>query len=274
MRKRKLGNSGLEVTPLCLGGNVFGWTIDEAASFQVLDAFVAAGFDFIDTADVYSRWAPGNQGGESETILGSWLKRSGMRDKVVIATKVGMEMGPNKKGLAKPYILQAVEDSQPCGGSRPSALICIKPTWTMLPLRWKRRWRHLRTCSRQEKCVPSAPRTTPASGLLQALAVSQKAGLLVQHECLQPPSPNLSAERADYEAKLEPLNAWAHGIGVISYCTAPGQGISDGQISLGERLGQERARARGQGVSERTRISHSRRSRSSRQGRSLDAARG
>src|SRR4051794_33995051 len=108
---RKLGGSGIEVAPLAFGGNVFGWTVDEATSFRLLDAFVGAGFNLLDTADVYSRWVPGNQGGESETIIGKWLKQGGKRDQVVIATKVGMEMGPGQKGLSKPYIFQAVERS-------------------------------------------------------------------------------------------------------------------------------------------------------------------
>jgi aryl-alcohol dehydrogenase-like predicted oxidoreductase len=111
MTRRKLGNFGLEVAPLALGGNVFGWTIDEATSFRVLDAFVDAGFDLIDTADVYSRWAPGNQGGESETIIGNWLKQSGKRAQVIIATKLGMEMGPGKKGLSRSYTKEAAEAS-------------------------------------------------------------------------------------------------------------------------------------------------------------------
>ncbi len=111
MKKRKLGNSGLEVAPLALGGNVFGWTADEPTSFRILDAFTAAGCNLIDTADVYSTWVPGNKGGESETILGKWLKRSGNRGKVLIATKVGKEMGPDRKGLSKSYILRAAEDS-------------------------------------------------------------------------------------------------------------------------------------------------------------------
>lgn len=111
MNKRKLGRSGLEIAPLVFGGNVFGWTIDEAASFKLLDAFVAHGFNCIDTADMYSTWVPGHVGGESETILGKWMKQRGNRDKVVIATKVGWEMGPDRKGLSKAYILRAVEDS-------------------------------------------------------------------------------------------------------------------------------------------------------------------
>ena len=111
MRKRKLGKTGFEVAPLALGGNVFGWTADEATSFKLLDAFVDKGFSLIDTADVYSRWIPGHKGGESETIIGNWLKKSGKRSQAVIATKVGLDMGDGKKGLSASYIQRAVEDS-------------------------------------------------------------------------------------------------------------------------------------------------------------------
>ncbi|MFP5437559.1 MAG: aldo/keto reductase [Bacteroidia bacterium] len=111
MEKRQLGESDLYVYPITFGGNVFGWTIDEKQSFEILDAFTGAGFNFIDTADVYSRWAEGNTGGESETIIGNWLQKRGRRDDVIIATKVGSDMGDGKKGLKKAYILQAVEDS-------------------------------------------------------------------------------------------------------------------------------------------------------------------
>src|SRR5438105_744266 len=108
MNKRKLGRSGLEVAPLAFGGNVFGWTVDERTSFRLLDAFAAAGFNLVDTADVYSVWAPGHHGGESETIIGKWLKRSRAREEIIIATKVGMEMAPDKKGLSRAQILQSV----------------------------------------------------------------------------------------------------------------------------------------------------------------------
>src|SRR5947207_1509391 len=111
MKKRKLGNSAIEIAPFMLGGNVFGWTADEPTSFELLDLFISSRFDFVDTADSYSTWAPGHKGGESETIIGNWLKRSGKRDKVIIATKVGMEMGPGEKGLRKAYILEAAERS-------------------------------------------------------------------------------------------------------------------------------------------------------------------
>ncbi len=111
MQMRTLAQTGHKVAPLMLGGNVFGWTIDEKQSFQVLDAFVDRGFNFIDTADVYSRWKPGNKGGESETILGAWFARTGLRGKVVLATKVGMDMGGEQKGLSRRHIMSAVEAS-------------------------------------------------------------------------------------------------------------------------------------------------------------------
>src|ERR1700730_9438654 len=110
MKKRRLGKSEIEVAPLMLGGNVFGWTVDEATSFKILDAFVDAGLDFIDTADSYSTWVPGHQGGESETIIGNWMKSRGNRASIVIATKVGMEMR-GQKGLSKAHILASVEGS-------------------------------------------------------------------------------------------------------------------------------------------------------------------
>jgi aryl-alcohol dehydrogenase-like predicted oxidoreductase len=111
MERRRLGNSGFDIAPLVLGGNVFGWTIDEPTSFEVLDAFVAGGFNCIDTADAYSRWHPGNAGGESETTIGNWLSARGGRDRLVIATKVGAEMAPGKKGLSAARIVEGAEAS-------------------------------------------------------------------------------------------------------------------------------------------------------------------
>lgn len=108
---RPLGRSSLRVSPLAFGGNVFGWTVDEAASFKLLDAWLDAGFNFVDTADVYSAWVPGHVGGESETIIGKWLKHSGKRNRVVLATKVGKPMGEGKVGLSPKYIREAVEAS-------------------------------------------------------------------------------------------------------------------------------------------------------------------
>jgi len=111
MQKRKLGKSELELAPLAFGGNVFGWTADEKTSFKLLDAFADAGFNFVDTADSYSNWVPGNQGGESETIIGNWLKQRGDRDKMLIGTKLGSQLSPERKGLSKKYILESVEGS-------------------------------------------------------------------------------------------------------------------------------------------------------------------
>jgi aryl-alcohol dehydrogenase-like predicted oxidoreductase len=111
MQTRALGATDISIVPLVFGGNVFGWTVDASGAFNLLDAFVDRGLNCIDTADVYSRWLPGNKGGESETILGEWFKRSGKRDKIVLATKVGMDMGNGKKGLRKRYILEAAEAS-------------------------------------------------------------------------------------------------------------------------------------------------------------------
>lgn len=109
--KRKFGKSDLLVSPISLGGNVFGWTIDEPQSFKILDAYVGAGFNFIDTADVYSIWKEGNQGGESETIIGNWLQKRGRRDDLIISTKVGSDLGNGKKGLRAGYIKEAIEAS-------------------------------------------------------------------------------------------------------------------------------------------------------------------
>ncbi|THD33062.1 MAG: aldo/keto reductase [Flavobacterium johnsoniae] len=111
MEKRQLGNTDLHIYPVAFGGNVFGWTLDEKKSFEILNGFTEAGFNFVDTADVYSRWAPGNTGGESERIIGKWLKEKKNRHNIVLTTKVGSDMGDGRKGLKKQYILKAVEDS-------------------------------------------------------------------------------------------------------------------------------------------------------------------
>ena len=111
MEKRRLGPAGPEVPVICLGGNVYGWTLPEADAFRQLDAAIDAGLNFVDTADVYSQWVSGHKGGESETIIGKWFAKSGKRKDVILATKVGMEMGEGKKGLKAAYIRQAVEDS-------------------------------------------------------------------------------------------------------------------------------------------------------------------
>lgn len=149
MIKRKIGNSGIEIAPLALGGNVFGWTVGEPAAFKIFDAFIAAGFNLIDTADSYSRWVEGNKGGESETIIGRWLKQSGNRHKVVIATKVGSEMGPWKRGLSKAHILRALEDS--LKRLQVDFIDLYQSHYDDPTLRWRKRSRPMGNLSGREK---------------------------------------------------------------------------------------------------------------------------
>jgi aryl-alcohol dehydrogenase-like predicted oxidoreductase len=211
MKRRKLGNSGLEVSPLAFGGNVFGWTVDESMSFKLLDAFVASGFNLIDTADVYSRWAPGNRGGESEAIIGKWLKRSGNRKRVIIATKVGMEMGPNKKGLSKRYILQAVEDSLKRLQTDYIDLYQSHIDDPETPL--EETLESYAQLIKEGKVRAIGASNYGAERLSQALQTSRHHGYPI-YQSLQPLY-NLY-DRAEYEASLEPL-CQAEGLGVISY---------------------------------------------------------
>lgn len=211
MTKRKLGNAGLEIAPLAFGGNVFGWTADESASFKLLDAFVGSGFNFIDTADVYSRWVPGNPGGESETILGRWLKRSGNRQKVLIATKVGSEMGTGKKGLSKTYILSAAEDSLRRLQTDRIDLYQSHVDDPDTPM--EETLEAYAQLIRQGKVRAIGASNFTAERLAHALAVS-KQHTWPRYESLQPRY-NLY-DRADYETKLEPL-CLENGLGVIPY---------------------------------------------------------
>jgi aryl-alcohol dehydrogenase-like predicted oxidoreductase len=211
MKKRKLGNSGLEIAPLAFGGNVFGWTADEPTSFKLLDAFVESGFNFIDTADVYSRWIPGNPGGESETILGRWLKRSGNRQKVLIATKVGSEMGPGKKGLSKAYILRAAEDSLKRLQTDRIDLYQSHVDDPDTPM--EETLEAYAQLIGQGKVRAIGASNFTAERLAQALTVSKQHGW-PRYESLQPRY-NLY-DRADYETKLERL-CLVNGLGVIPY---------------------------------------------------------
>jgi len=211
LKKRKLGNSGLEVAPLALGGNVFGWTADEAMSFKLLDAFVAHGFNLIDTADTYSRWVPGNRGGESETIIGKWLKQRGVRDKVVIATKVGMEMAPDKKGLSKAYVLREAEDSLKRLQTDYIDLYQSHTDDAATPL--EETLDAYAQLVKQGKVKAIGASNYGVERLAQALKISSQHGY-PSYQSLQPHY-NLY-ERADYESKLEALCRQA-GIGVITY---------------------------------------------------------
>ncbi len=211
MNRRKLGNSDLEISPLVFGGNVFGWTVDEAAAFKLLDAFEAAGFNSIDTADVYSKWASGNQGGESETIIGKWMKRRGNRGKMIVATKVGMEFAPGKKGLSKSYILAAAEDSLRRLQTDYIDLYQSHTDDADTPL--EETLEAYAELIRQGKVRAIGASNFKADRLAAALAISKQQGLPA-YQSLQPKY-NLY-ERADYEAPLEPL-CQNEGLGVINY---------------------------------------------------------
>lgn len=197
--------------PFCLGGNVFGWTIDEPKSFQILDAFIDAGFHFIDTADVYSKWAHGNKGGESETILGKWFQRSGKRDKVVLATKVGMEMGPEHKGLSRSYITHAVEDSLRRLQTDHIDLYQSHTDDQTVPLEETLEAFASLVKAGKVRAIGASNYTGPR--LAAALKVSESHGL-PRYETLQPQY-NL-AERSDYEKNLEPV-CEQYQLGVIPY---------------------------------------------------------
>ncbi|MGE8448205.1 MAG: aldo/keto reductase [Comamonas sp.] len=208
---RSLGRSPLQVSSLCLGGNVFGWTADEATSFRLLDAWLDAGMNFVDTADVYSRWAPGHSGGESERVLGKWLRSSGKRAQVVLATKVGKDMGDGKVGLRPEYIRQAVDASlqrlqtdyidlyQSHDDDAQVPLADVMGTFGELIAEGKVRALGASNYS--------------AARLAEALQTSEQHGL-ARYESLQPLY-NLY-DRAVFEKELQPLCV-AHGVGVINF---------------------------------------------------------
>ena len=235
MEKRKLGNSGLEVAPLAFGGNVFGWTVDEPTAFALLDAFVAAGFNLVDTADVYSRWVQGHNGGESETMIGKWLQRSGKCAKIVIATKVGKEMGPKSKGLSKTYILQAVEDSLRRLHTDYIDLYQSHDDDPETPL--EETLEAYGQLIRQGKVRAIGASNYNARRLAQSLEVSEQTGY-PRYESLQPLY-NLY-DRVDYEKELEPL-CRQKGLGVISYFSLA-SGFLTGKYRSEEDL-SKRARA-------------------------------
>lgn len=211
MELRELGRSGLRVSPLCLGANVFGWTVNEADSFPILDAFADSGLNFIDTADMYSRWVPGNSGGESETIIGKWFARSGKRSSVVLATKVGMEMGPEKKGLSKAYILRSVEDSLRRLQTDYIDLYQSHVDDPATPL--EETLEAYSKLVKQGKVRAIGASNYKADRLAAALKVAASHGY-PRYESLQPLY-NLY-DRAEYEQELEPV-CLENGIGVIPY---------------------------------------------------------
>ena len=243
MQKRKLGYSSLEVAPLAFGGNVFGWTVDEATSFALLDRFVAAGFNLIDTADVYSRWVPGHKGGESETIIGKWFKQSGKRAEVVLATKVGMDMGSDgkggtNKGLTPEYIMRAVEDSL---RRLQTDYIDLYQSHTDDPgTSQEATLEAYATLVKQGKVRVIGASNFSAERMQHALRTSNH-NALPAYQSLQPEY-NLY-RRAEFENTLEPVCV-AHGLGVISYYSLA-SGFLTGKYRSQQDLGKS---VRGGGI--------------------------
>jgi aryl-alcohol dehydrogenase-like predicted oxidoreductase len=241
MNFRPLGRSGLACAPLALGANVFGWTADEAASHRVLDAFVDGGFNLIDTADIYSRWAPGHSGGESESVIGRWLKSSGKRHRVLIATKVGKPMGDEgsgKAGLSRRWIRQAVEGSLRRLQTDVIDLYQSHDDDTATPL--EETMSAFAELIREGKVRAIGASNFSAPRLAEALAVSARLGL-PRYETLQPHF-NL-VERKVYEEALEPLCA-GQGLGVINFFGLA-RGFLTGKYRSEADLGQS---PRGAGV--------------------------
>jgi aryl-alcohol dehydrogenase-like predicted oxidoreductase len=220
VKRRPLGRSGIEVAPLAFGCNVFGWTVDEPTAFLLLDAFVDHGFNLLDTADVYSKWAPGNCGGESETAIGRWFKLGGgRREKVVLATKVGMEM-PEGKGLSRARILAAVEDSLRRLQTDRIDLYQSHNEDPQTPI--EETLEAYAQLVRAGKVRAIGASNYAAESLQRALDAGAQ-GKLPRYETLQPMY-NLYA-RLDFEAKLAPV-CLANDVGVIPY-----YGLASGFLS-------------------------------------------
>jgi aryl-alcohol dehydrogenase-like predicted oxidoreductase len=210
MIKRKLA-TGIEVAPLAFGGNVFGWTIDEERSFELLDAFVDAGFNLIDTADVYSHWKPGNKGGESETIIGKWMKQRGNRNKVIIVTKVGGAVAGGKKSLTRQHILEAVDDS--LQRLQTDYIDLYLSHWDDLDTPVAETIEAYAEIIKQGKVKAIGASNLSAERLVESLQYSEAHGL-PRYEALQPEY-NLY-NRRKYEQEYEPI-CIEKGLGVINY---------------------------------------------------------
>ncbi|WP_459614948.1 aldo/keto reductase [Bordetella sp. 2513F-2] len=240
MENRALGRTGLSIGPIVFGGNVFGWTIDERTSFEVLDAFVHHGFNAIDTADVYSAWAPGNRGGESETIIGNWLRaRPGMRNKVVIFTKVGSDLGqPGQKGLSEKWIMQAVEGSLSRLGVE--AIDLYFSHWPDPDTPYDETLAAYDKLRKAGKIKAIGASNLDAAQLGDALDVARRDGL-PPYQVLQPEY-NLY-DRASYDGALREL-CMREGLGVVTYYSLA-SGFLSGKYRSERDLDKSR---RGQGV--------------------------
>ncbi|HEY3988224.1 MAG TPA: aldo/keto reductase [Acidobacteriaceae bacterium] len=211
MQKRQIGKSSLQVPVLCLGGNVFGWTVNEQESFRLLDAALDAGLNFVDTADVYSRWVSGHAGGESETVIGKWFARSGRRSQVILATKLGMDMGNGKKGLSRKYIAEEIEASLSRLQTDYIDLYQAHSDDAETPL--EETLDAFDRLVKQGKVRVIGASNYKGARLKEALEISRKHHL-ARYESLQP---NYSlVERAEFERDLLPV-VKEYGIGVIPY---------------------------------------------------------
>lgn len=238
MQKRQLGKSGIQVAPLTFGGNVFGWTIDERTSFGLLDEFTAAGFNLVDTADVYSRWKPGNTGGESEIIIGNWIKLRNNRDKVIIATKAGGDMGQGKKDISRSYILKAAEAS--LKRLQTDYIDLYQTHWDVDTTAVEETLEvHAQLVKEGKVRAIGASNFTPAR-LKEALEASSKLSY-PSYQTLQPEY-NLYS-REGFEKELEPL-CLEHGVGVISYYSLA-SGFLSGKYRSESDFNKS---ARGQGI--------------------------
>jgi aryl-alcohol dehydrogenase-like predicted oxidoreductase len=231
MLMRTLGRTGMKVAALCLGGNTFGWTTDQKASEAVLDAYMEAGGNFIDTADIYSRWAPGNKGGESETALGAWMAARGNRHAVIVATKLGGPMGPgpNETGLSRLHMMQAVEAS--LRRLKTDYIDLYQAHWDDRDTPLDEALRGFDDLVRQGKVRYIGSSNHVAWRLARALWESDRKGY-VRYESLQPKY-NLVI-RDEYERELEPL-CLEQGIGVIPYSSLA-SGFLSGKYRRGENL--------------------------------------
>lgn len=238
IQKINIGNSDLAVAPVNLGGNVFGWTLNEAQSFEILDAFTAAGFNFIDTADTYSVWVPGNKGGESETIIGKWTKARSNRDKVVIATKVGWDHGDGRKGLKADYIIQQAEQSLKNLQTDHIDLYYTHIDDGTVPV--EETLAAYDTLIKAGKVRYIAASNVPANRLKESLELAATKGL-PQYQALQPHYNLL--ERTAYETDYAPIAA-QYGLTVFPYWSLAA-GFLTGKYRSEADLGKS---VRGQGA--------------------------
>ena len=231
MQTRRMGRTGLYVTPICFGGNVLGWTTDQQRSFEVLDTFVAGGGNFIDSADVYSRWAPGHVGGESERILGDWMQARNNRSSLIVATKVGMRMddGPNGEGLSRYRIIKHVEDSLKRLKTDYIDLYQSHADDLNTPLDETLRAYDDLISSGKVRYIGAS--NFAAWRLTKALWVSERHNL-ARYECVQPRY-NL-VMREEYERELEPM-CISEGVGVITYSSLA-SGFFSGKYRAGQAL--------------------------------------